>query len=263
MNETTQQEKTTQLSSRNEQLNSTAGTKQLNSSVGTKQLNSSVGTKQLNSALPSTAYNRLQPPTTACNRLQQPATAYNRLQPPTTACTAFTAESAFSTYYRHRKCDETEIGTGSSQITVVCAMNQVVLTEYNGDQMTREMGFVNGILETGGVMDKCVQMWTRNYGALAQTARVGFGVLCANRKKEEVKRDFGDLRIRRSEGRVVNTPLVFKRVLFQETRGDPEKKKKEEVTRKERTSKRGEKSSEKRRADRLRKRRGESQSFAR
>ncbi|GFX23132.1 hypothetical protein TNCV_2932961 [Trichonephila clavipes] len=52
-------------------------------------------------------------------------------------------------------------------------------------------GFVNGILETGGVMDKCVQMWTRNYGALGQTARVCFGVLCANRKKE-VKRDFGD-----------------------------------------------------------------------
>ncbi|GFS76271.1 hypothetical protein TNCV_4668051 [Trichonephila clavipes] len=76
MNETTQQEKTTQLSSRNEQLNSAAGTKQLNSS-GTKQLNSSVGTKQLNSALPSTA-----------------STACNRLQPPTTACTAFTAESA-------------------------------------------------------------------------------------------------------------------------------------------------------------------------
>ncbi|GFV80801.1 uncharacterized protein TNCV_1901161 [Trichonephila clavipes] len=41
--------------------------------------------------------------------------------------------------YRHRKCDETEVGTGSSQITVVCAMNQVVLTEYNGDQMNREM----------------------------------------------------------------------------------------------------------------------------
>ncbi|GFV66397.1 hypothetical protein TNCV_4898781 [Trichonephila clavipes] len=81
------------------------------------------------------------------------------------------------------------------------------------------MGFVNGILETGGVMDKCVQMWTRNYGALGQTARVCFGVLCANKKKEEVKRDFGDLRIRRSEGRVVNTPLVFKRVLFRE-RGD-------------------------------------------
>ncbi|GFY19648.1 hypothetical protein TNCV_4648201 [Trichonephila clavipes] len=62
MNETTQQEKTTQLSSRNEQLNSAAGT---------KQLNSSVGTKQLNSALPSTAYSRLQPPTTACNRLHR------------------------------------------------------------------------------------------------------------------------------------------------------------------------------------------------
>ncbi|GFW63977.1 c2H2-type domain-containing protein [Trichonephila clavipes] len=99
-----QQERTTQLISRNE-------TTQLNRR---KQLNSSVGTKQLNSALPSTACNRLQPPATAynrlqpptaCNRLQPPATAYNRpatanrLQPPATACTActaFTAESAFS-----------------------------------------------------------------------------------------------------------------------------------------------------------------------
>ncbi|GFV85382.1 hypothetical protein TNCV_3772071 [Trichonephila clavipes] len=57
MNETTQQEKTTQLSSRNEQLNS------------------ATGTKQLNPALPSTAYNRLQLPTAACNR-------QHRLQPP-------------------------------------------------------------------------------------------------------------------------------------------------------------------------------------
>ncbi|GFY14718.1 hypothetical protein TNCV_647621 [Trichonephila clavipes] len=31
-------------------------------------------------------------------------------------------------------------------------------------------------------------------------------------------RDFCDLPIRRDEGRVVNTPLVFKRVLFQETK---------------------------------------------
>ncbi|GFU53040.1 hypothetical protein TNCV_3098281 [Trichonephila clavipes] len=77
MNETTQQEKTTQLNSRNEQLNSAAGT---------KQLNSPVGTKQLNSEMPSAACNRRRPPTTACNRLQPPATAYNRLQPPTTAC---------------------------------------------------------------------------------------------------------------------------------------------------------------------------------
>ncbi|GFX28473.1 hypothetical protein TNCV_1152821 [Trichonephila clavipes] len=50
---------------------------------------------------------------------------------------------------------------------------------------------MKGILETGGVMGQCVQMWTRNYGALDQIARVCFGVLCANRKKEEVKRDFG------------------------------------------------------------------------
>ncbi|GFX54840.1 hypothetical protein TNCV_3317571 [Trichonephila clavipes] len=87
-------------------------------------------------------------------------------------------------------------------------------------------GFVNGILETGGGMDKCVQMWTRNYGALGQTARVCFGVLYANKKKEEETRD----------------PEKEKRG------GDP----KGEVE---------EKSSEKTRAGRLRKRRGESQSF--
>ncbi|GFV47356.1 hypothetical protein TNCV_4830121 [Trichonephila clavipes] len=69
MNETTQQEKTTQLGSRNE----------------TTQLVSRNETTRL-----CTAVDRLQPPTTVCNRLQ----------PPTTACTAFTAESAFSTYCR-------------------------------------------------------------------------------------------------------------------------------------------------------------------
>ncbi|GFV22302.1 hypothetical protein TNCV_3923621 [Trichonephila clavipes] len=107
-------------------------------------------------------------------------------------------------------------------------------------------------------LDKCVQMWTRNYDALGQTARVCFGVLCANKMMEEVKRDFGDLRIRRSEGRVVNTPLVFKRVFFRR-REDPKKEKREGDPKGEVE----EKSSEKTRADRLRKRRGESQSFAR
>ncbi|GFX55779.1 hypothetical protein TNCV_3428501 [Trichonephila clavipes] len=59
MNETTQQEKTTQLSSRNE-------------------------TTQLVSR----------------NETTHICTAVDRLQPPATACTAFTAESAFSTYSR-------------------------------------------------------------------------------------------------------------------------------------------------------------------
>ncbi|GFT59903.1 uncharacterized protein TNCV_705221 [Trichonephila clavipes] len=141
---------------------------------------------------------------------------------------------------------------GFLQVKDIYGENSVTKLECIGHIQKR--GFVNGVLETGGVMDKCVQMWTRNYGALGQTARVCFGVLCANKKKEEVKRDFGDLRIRRSEGRVVNTPLVFKRVLFQETRR-PEKKggdPKGEVE---------EKSSEKTRAGHLRKWRGESQSF--
>ncbi|GFW97975.1 hypothetical protein TNCV_2600141 [Trichonephila clavipes] len=72
-------------------------------------------------------------------------------------------------------------------------------------------------------MDKCVQMWTRNYGALGQTARVCFGVLCANRMRE-VKRDFCDLPMRRNEAGVVNTPLVFKRVIFQHKREKEDKK---------------------------------------
>ncbi|GFY18852.1 hypothetical protein TNCV_3875401 [Trichonephila clavipes] len=104
-------------------------------------------------------------------------------------------------------------------------------------------GFVKGILETGGVMDKCVQMWTKNYGALGQTARVCFGVLCANRTRE-VKRDFGDLPIRRSEGRVVNTPLVFKRVLFQEIGGKRKREKKDKKDPGERTDERFEKEDE-------------------
>ncbi|GFT40855.1 hypothetical protein TNCV_4619911 [Trichonephila clavipes] len=79
-------------------------------------------------------------------------------------------------------------------------------------------------------------MWTRNYGALGQTARVCFGVLCANRTRE-VKRDFCDLRIRRGEGRVVNTPLVLKRVLFQKKE---EKKMDKKVRERERTKGGGE-----------------------
>ncbi|GFT44584.1 hypothetical protein TNCV_2808191 [Trichonephila clavipes] len=69
MNETTQQEKTTQVGSRNE-------TTQLASRNETTQLVSRNETTQL-----CTAVDRLQPPTM-----------------PTTACTAFAAESAFSTY---------------------------------------------------------------------------------------------------------------------------------------------------------------------
>ncbi|GFS90531.1 hypothetical protein TNCV_4097321 [Trichonephila clavipes] len=105
-NSTQQQERTTQLVSRNE-------TTQLVSRNETAQLCTDVD-RLRPPTTPTTAYNaynRLQPPTTAYNRLQPPATAYNRLQPPATACNRlqppappappappFTAESAFSTY---------------------------------------------------------------------------------------------------------------------------------------------------------------------
>ncbi|GFX98781.1 hypothetical protein TNCV_1503571 [Trichonephila clavipes] len=53
--------------------------------------------------------------------------------------------------------------------------------------------------------------WARGPGCiLACYAQIGRGR----------PRDFCDLPIRRDEGRVVNPPLVFKRVLFQETRGE-------------------------------------------
>ncbi|GFX88346.1 hypothetical protein TNCV_1705661 [Trichonephila clavipes] len=83
-------------------------------------------------------------------------------------------------------------------------------------------------------------MWTRNYGALGQTARVCFGVLCANRTRE-VKRDFKDLPIRMSEGRVVNTPLVFKRVLLEkkEDRRKGQRKKDKRVRERKRTRESG------------------------
>ncbi|GFV91920.1 hypothetical protein TNCV_2975911 [Trichonephila clavipes] len=72
----------------------------------------------------------------------------------------------------------------------------------------------------------CPDTWARNYGALGQTARVCFGVLCTNRTRE-VKRDFCDLPIRRNEGRVVSTPLVFKRVLFQRKKNRRERERRE------------------------------------
>ncbi|GFX67444.1 hypothetical protein TNCV_3463331 [Trichonephila clavipes] len=55
----------------------------------------------------------------------------------------------------------------------------------------------------------------------ARRARVCIGVLCVNRTRE-AERDFCDLPIRRDEGRVVDPPLVFKRVFFLETK-KPEK----------------------------------------
>ncbi|GFS56605.1 hypothetical protein TNCV_1852751 [Trichonephila clavipes] len=52
--------------------------------------------------------------------------------------------------------------------------------------------------------------WARRPGcALAFDAQIGRGRPI----------DFCDLPIRRDEGRVVNTPLLFKRVLFQEKKG--------------------------------------------
>ncbi|GFV21211.1 hypothetical protein TNCV_4268441 [Trichonephila clavipes] len=54
-------------------------------------------------------------------------------------------------------------------------------------------------------------------GIMAPWARRPGSVLeCCAQIRRGRPRDFCDLPIRRDEGRVVNTPLVFKRVLFQE-----------------------------------------------
>ncbi|GFW93339.1 hypothetical protein TNCV_2604571 [Trichonephila clavipes] len=88
----------------NSKIKANAGEKQLNSSVGTKQLNStgennSTRAHERNNSTGennSTQQQERNNSTLHCRR--PPTTACNHLQPPATACTAFTAESAFSTY---------------------------------------------------------------------------------------------------------------------------------------------------------------------
>ncbi|GFS65877.1 hypothetical protein TNCV_390991 [Trichonephila clavipes] len=82
---------------------------------------------------------------------------------------------------------------------------------------------------------------------LGQTAWVCFGVLCANRTRE-VKRDFCDLPIRRSEGRAVNTPLVVKKGSFLRRRGGKRKRRREDREKKDK-SVRGERTDGRRRRD--------------
>ncbi|GFV24537.1 hypothetical protein TNCV_814211 [Trichonephila clavipes] len=89
---------TTQLVSRNETTQLCTAVDRLQPPATTYNCLQPPATAYNHLQPPTTACNRLQPPTTTCNHLQPPATAYNHLQPPATACTAFTAESAFSTY---------------------------------------------------------------------------------------------------------------------------------------------------------------------
>ncbi|GFT37760.1 hypothetical protein TNCV_4128421 [Trichonephila clavipes] len=56
---------------------------------------------------------------------------------------------------------------------------------------------VKGILGTGGVMDKCVQMLDKELWRLGPDGSVCFGVLCANRTREERENDGREERERR------------------------------------------------------------------
>ncbi|GFU98796.1 hypothetical protein TNCV_1215121 [Trichonephila clavipes] len=84
-------------------------------------------------------------------------------------------------------------------------------------------------------MGQCVQMWTRNYGALDQTAWCVLACYAPIGRRRR-SRETLVLRIRRSEGRVVNTPLVFKKGCFgghekgdeKRTEKDPEREKRPE-----------------------------------
>ncbi|GFU82810.1 hypothetical protein TNCV_266071 [Trichonephila clavipes] len=82
------------------------------------------------------------------------------------------------------------------------------------------------------IFDLIVPMYAENYdNRLTMTGEKSL----ENRERRLGRpRDFCDLPIRRDEGRVVNTPLVFKRVLFQEKRKETKKEKKKESGERER-----------------------------
>ncbi|GFU76690.1 hypothetical protein TNCV_2275701 [Trichonephila clavipes] len=101
-------------------------------------------------------------------------------------------KTSFSSYRNIPSIAEHLHHTEIRDIHPIIRITRKELRSAKDSNVQIERDFKKGILETGGVMGQCVQMWTRNYGTLDQTARVCFGVLCANRKKkEEVKRDFG------------------------------------------------------------------------
>ncbi|GFU38950.1 hypothetical protein TNCV_1753621 [Trichonephila clavipes] len=84
---------------------------------------------------------------------------------------------------------------GSETSLVTLAVNaKLVLKESCRLGWCRE----NGIIETGGVMDKCLQMLDKVLWRLGNRIR-------------RAERDFGGLPKRRDAGRVVDPPLVFKR----------------------------------------------------
>ncbi|GFV64062.1 hypothetical protein TNCV_2313551 [Trichonephila clavipes] len=82
-------------------------------------------------------------------------------------------------------------------------------------------------------MDKCPDV---GQGTMAPRARrPGCVLACDAQIGRGRPRDFCDLPIRRDEGRVVNTPLVFKRVLFQERGGKETEKEKKKSRERERS----------------------------
>ncbi|GFX30839.1 hypothetical protein TNCV_4145471 [Trichonephila clavipes] len=74
-------------------------------------------------------------------------------------------------------------------------------------------------------MDKCVQMLDKELWRLGPDSPAVLA--CYAQIGQGRPRDFCDLPIRRDEGRVVNTSLVFKRVLFEETSKRRERRERE------------------------------------
>ncbi|GFU32333.1 hypothetical protein TNCV_4699131 [Trichonephila clavipes] len=78
-------------------------------------------------------------------------------------------------------------------------------------------------------------------GTMAPWARrPGCVLACDAQIRRGRPRDFCDLPIRRDEGRVVNTPLVFKMGLFRKRRRERRRKKKRKETEKRKKKSRGE-----------------------
>ncbi|GFT43271.1 hypothetical protein TNCV_2521171 [Trichonephila clavipes] len=83
-------------------------------------------------------------------------------------------------------------------------------------------------------MNKMSRCRTRNLAPVhSRRGREGDCAFRANRTLMRSWAEFCGLPIRRDEGRVVNTPLVFKRVLFEETEKEKKKSREREREREE------------------------------
>ncbi|GFV68404.1 uncharacterized protein TNCV_3128601 [Trichonephila clavipes] len=119
--------------------------------------------------------------------------------------------------YRHRKCEETEIGTGSSLSLSdngsLRNESSVVLTKYNGDQMSRNMNIVIKI--DSNVLQKCSRKRPKQDKVAVSTNRYNFRPRCGREVEsrpamERKTQQGGPVRSRKGRGRKDN-PYIEER----------------------------------------------------